>query len=257
MLSILGDMPGAILYEGPSILDKSPIVVIATSFKRSRNVKTGNMVQTWILRSDIHPIEAWKSGTDVSICGDCIHRGTWDGERMVQRTCYVQWNPIASVYRTYKNGRYKHVTAQQALALGTDRFIRLGSYGDPAAVPFEVWDNFLTNSIGRNGYTHQWRTADPRFASVCMASADTPSDVVKARALGYRTFRVRPDAFTKLPNEVVCPASAEAGHKTQCLACKACGGTGSKAKADITITLHGGNAVTGNAKRRGLLETST
>jgi hypothetical protein len=52
-----------VLYRGPSLLDGSPIVAIATI--GSTNVKTGPMVQTWILRADMNPLEAssqWGSG---------------------------------------------------------------------------------------------------------------------------------------------------------------------------------------------------
>lgn len=53
-------MSGIILYRGPSMLDGSPIVCIATGIegKASRNGKAGEMVQTWILREDIAPHEA-------------------------------------------------------------------------------------------------------------------------------------------------------------------------------------------------------
>ena len=38
---------GVILYEGPSMLDGAPIVVIATGIRTgSTNVKTGAMIQT-------------------------------------------------------------------------------------------------------------------------------------------------------------------------------------------------------------------
>ena len=57
---------GYILYEGPSMLDGEPIAVIATM--TTSNVKTGDMVQTWILRSDINPVQASKIGEDKSIC---------------------------------------------------------------------------------------------------------------------------------------------------------------------------------------------
>ena len=51
---------GFVLYDGPSVLDGQPIVVIATM--ETSNRKTGNMVQTWILRSDISPTDASKIG---------------------------------------------------------------------------------------------------------------------------------------------------------------------------------------------------
>ena len=76
-----------VIYDGPSEIDGKPIVAIAQV--KTGNRKTGDMVQTWILRSDVDPITASRTGEDVSICGDCPHKGTpsdkatgWDkGER--------------------------------------------------------------------------------------------------------------------------------------------------------------------------------
>ena len=53
-------MKHAIIYKGPSLLDGKPIVAIATY--SNRNTKTGHVVQTYILRSDINPLEASKTG---------------------------------------------------------------------------------------------------------------------------------------------------------------------------------------------------
>ena len=62
-----------IIYKGPSLIDGKPIVVIATF--TNRNTKTGQVVQTYILREDINPLEASKTGADYSICGNCPMRG--------------------------------------------------------------------------------------------------------------------------------------------------------------------------------------
>ena len=62
-----------ILYEGASLLDGKPIVVIG--IPKSSNSKTGGMFQTIIMRSDIDPITASRLGEDFSVCGDCVHRG--------------------------------------------------------------------------------------------------------------------------------------------------------------------------------------
>ena len=59
---------GYVIYRGPSLLDGAPIVAIATM--QTSNRKTGNMVQTWILREDVSPVEASKAGADASVCGD-------------------------------------------------------------------------------------------------------------------------------------------------------------------------------------------
>ena len=63
---------GFVMYQGPSVLDGQPIVVVATM--STSNIKTGQMIQTWILRDNINPVEASKAGDDSSICGNCPHR---------------------------------------------------------------------------------------------------------------------------------------------------------------------------------------
>ena len=52
-------MPGIILWEGKSELDGKPIVLIAID--HSSNSKTGDMVQTYILRSDCIASMGWIS----------------------------------------------------------------------------------------------------------------------------------------------------------------------------------------------------
>jgi hypothetical protein len=95
---------------------------------------------------------------------------------------------------------------------------------------------------GWTGYTHQWRTCDPRWKGYLMASVETVADQAIARAAGWRTFRVGTDPQSA--REVVCPASAEAGYKTTCSHCRLCSGTtgrGAESGArDIVIAPHGG-----------------
>jgi hypothetical protein len=240
---------GYVIYRGPSRIDGSPIVVIALT-GGSTNVKTGNMVQTYILREDIDPVAAVKQGADVSICGDCKHRG--NGIDGTGRTCYVNLgHGPSSVYRAYKRGRYPHLAPavaarpdsyaaapQELHRLGEGRVIRLGTYGDPAAVPRWVWRDLVAYAKGHTGYTHQWRTS-PHLAGIVMASADSPSEAEEARAAGWRTFRVRTADQPMLERESVCPASAEAGKKAQCAQCRACDGAGSGKRGSIAIIVHG------------------
>ncbi len=48
---------GLVLFDGPSQLDGQPIVAIATGVSRPlTNAKTVDMIQTWILRSDVHRV---------------------------------------------------------------------------------------------------------------------------------------------------------------------------------------------------------
>lgn len=219
---------GIILYEGPSMLDGKPIVVIATG---STNRKTGGMLQTWIMRADVEPHAAVKTGDDASVCGDCPHRGT---------TCYVVvFQAPLSVYRAFKRGSYRKAGDLGTIrAVGKGKAVRLGSYGDPAAVPVEVLEALTADAASHTGYTHQWRKAD-HLKGLCMASCDTEADRVEAKATGWRTFRVRAEGADKMEGEIACPASDEAGNRTTCERCGLCAGLRKWSGKDITIQVHG------------------
>lgn len=225
---------GAVLYRGPSMLDGAPIVVILTGLANaSRNAKTGDMLQTWIMRADVHPLAALK-GADASICGACPHRPASGG------ACYVQVGRAPSnIWKAFAADRYAY---GEGVQLGAGRMVRLGSYGDPAAVPAAVWEALTRHASGWTGYTHQWRTA-PHLKPLCMASVDSEAEAMEARAQGWRTFRVRGAAEPVAARlEFVCPASEEAGRKTDCATCRACMGTAGKAKASPVIIAHGPTA---------------
>ena len=135
--------------------------------------------------------------------------------------------------------------------------MRLGTYGDPAAVPARIWLSLLRDSSGHTGYTHQWR--DPNAAhlrSLCMASADSPADAVLAQSMGWRTFRVgmwgEVERDRAALSESLCPASEQAGKKLTCETCLACDGAGTAKRGSIFIPAHGGTAVMANVKKRGL-----
>ena len=56
------NLNGRILFEGKSPINGKPIVIIATGFKeKSANPKTGFMLQTWVLSSQLKPNEAFKT----------------------------------------------------------------------------------------------------------------------------------------------------------------------------------------------------
>lgn len=237
---------GAILWEGKSQIDGAPIMLIATGLASgSVNSKTGALVQTWILRADVSPVAAIHTGADESICGACPHRGTIETQadgttRNRGRACYVAvFQAPRNVWETAKRGKYPRAKGAEGAALLAGLNIRLGAYGDPAAIPFHVWKKLLSRAYPATGYTHQWRKADSRFASLCMASADSVAEAETARALGYRTFRVGSKAESIVQGvESLCPASAEAGKRTTCESCKLCGGDRIKAKS-IFIPVHG------------------
>lgn len=235
-----------IIYDGPSLIDGQPIVAIAQV--KSGNRKTGDMVQTWILRSDIDPITASRTGADISICGDCPHKGKPSNKATgwaKDRSCYVNllFAPNG-VYKAYKRGSYTVAQGHEAIrAIGLGLGVRLGSYGDPQAVPEYIWRSLTEAAEFVTAYTHGENT----MPDMIMTSADNATQAESAWDRGERTFRVI-SALDKLMKgkEVLCPASDEAGNKATCASCKLCGGNSVKAKS-IAIVAHGPNHVKSNA----------
>lgn len=231
-------MRGFIFYRGLSPVDGAPIVGIATL--KSKNEKTGNMVQTFILRADVHPMDAIKSADDASICGDCVHRG--DATR--KRTCYVDVSKsVSMVYKAFLRGSYADYSHDPSLGaeLLRDRMVRLGAYGDPAMVDVDAWLAILQFAKGWTGYSHQWRQAWAQpMRELCMASADNASERDLARSMGWRTFRVIPiNAPMQLVREIACPASPEGNNRKQCIDCGACDGALKPSSVSIAIVAHG------------------
>ena len=241
---------GYIIYRGPSLLDGKPIVVVAIT-KESKNAKTGNMVQTYVLVDNgLSPVESARSLADISICGDCKHRRGTGG------ACYVNLGQGArAVMDGVVRGIYPSATPAQVARLITNRKVRLGTYGDPMAVPVWVWDNLVSEASGHTGYTHQWQPEKRKrmdvlypdqydgIRALCMASVDTEDEWFEATYEGWRTFRVRSAGDGLNIGEFPCPASEEAGKRVTCADCMACNGVGEDdvriKKATPVIIVHG------------------
>jgi hypothetical protein len=228
-------MPGALIYKGPSRIDDAPIIAVATW--ESRNSKTGDMLQTYILRADIDPRDANKYGEDFSICGTCDLKGepTLDpaAKLATERRCYVVLGqgPLV-VYKTYKRGLYPDATHGRA-AVGSGRMVRIGTYGDGAAVPDVVWDELLSDAAGHTAYSHNG--GDPQKY---MVSADSLAKAEDAWRSKYRTFRIVKDRREIIKGqEIECPSD----RGVQCTDCGLCAGSSVQAKS-IAIVVHGGGA---------------
>jgi hypothetical protein len=233
---------GVILYRGPSQLNGLPVVAVAT-LRPSKNPKTGLMIPVYILPdTDSKPHEHfWRRDEYArAMCGDCVHLG---------RSCYVRWAQAPGsiwdglrrgIYPTFNPGLHLHHFAGQR--------VRFGAAGDPAAVPYPIWGALSRVAAGHTAYTHAWRYCDQRLRRVAMASCDRPADVLKARALGWRTYRARLPEEGLLPGEFACPASAEAGFKRDCASCLACdGATDSPDAHSPAIVFHGPDNAVGMA----------
>lgn len=234
---------GWILYEGPSQLDGTEIVAIATGSRvTSKNRKTGPMLQTWMLNANVHPHEAIIRRLDTCVCGDCGFKLDDEGNRI----CYVKPMPLGQIYNQYRDGRYP-ITPNYSQGLNA----RIGSYGDPTAVPIKVWLNLIANVPAATGYTRQWQQQQFQdFRHFCMASCFNDEESQYARALGWKAYTIRPVAQPSKPlnltedpsnaqrpslvKEVDCPA-AKLPNQITCNSCKLCDGQ----KTNVSVVVHG------------------
>ncbi|HCL3314560.1 TPA: hypothetical protein N2A14_002568 [Pseudomonas aeruginosa] len=218
---------GYVIYEGPSMLDGAPIVAIATM--STNNPKTGDVAQTWILRADMSPLVALDVKADASICGGCPQR------RSIGGACYVNVGqaPMA-VWKAYKRGSYSHEWNPSTFA---GRKVRLGAYGDPAAIPADVWGSVLERAESWTGYTHQIAHANFQHELLkwVMVSADTPKQAAAHQSHGRRTFRVKTADAPMLPGEVECLAESKG---LSCADCGLCNGA-RRDGASVVINVHG------------------
>jgi hypothetical protein len=232
----------AIIYQGASAFDGKPIAAIATGIKRkSKNSKTGAMVQLWIISQDLSPYDTSQVSGDASNCGDCKHRHSLGGG------CYVDLLKAPnSVYNCYKRGGYETINAATLAHLSSLK-VRLGAYGDMFAIPYKPLANFLTHVKKRTGYTHAWQNLDKRSLKLArkyfVASVDNFEELNKAQALELSTFRVKnpnPNSMESLTtvSEIECLNTT---HEIECADCLLCNGrdTDKVRPRNIFIDAHG------------------
>lgn len=231
---------GFVLYQGRSLVGDGEIVCIATL--ESSNEKTGNMVQVWILPRNLDPLEAVQAGRNSGVCGTCPLQGEWNSEesKMENRVCYVNLGQAPKqVWRSYQAGRYPSFLRTRDEVLLKNREIRLGAYGDPAALPTELVRYLATVGSGWTGYSHQLFWIDQRraraLARYLMVSCHTPAQHAEARRRGWRSFvaihpkQERPEGAIECPNYT---------HGVKCSDCQLCQGTSKNAR-DIFVVAHG------------------
>lgn len=182
---------GYILYRTPTR------VAIATGFSRSSaNPKTGPMIQIWIIRPDVSPVDAVHTGQDSAICGTCPLRSP-AGRGFIGRQCYVQIAQAPqSIYHAFHRGAYVDATTytlDEIANLFEGRAVRLGAYGDPGFLPLSLLRAITSRARRWTGYTQRWRLpsiAQSDYRHYLMASTTSLDESSRANSLGWRYFRV-------------------------------------------------------------------
>ena len=208
-------------------------VIVATGFARaSVNIKTGAMIQVWILPRRDHPVMAVRSGRDSVVCFDCP----------IKPQCYVEVHKApANVWRAFHRGSYPPLPGMDVFR---GHFVRFGAWGDPFALPLAKLHAITKAAAGWTGYTHQHRnSAAAGLRPYLMASVESLEDANEAQRRGWRTFRIGDDVAA---GESLCRAAGNAGlnhaqlRGKQCIDCLLCRGTAGP--RNITIPAHGTNA---------------
>jgi peptidyl-tRNA hydrolase len=145
------------------------------------------------------------------------------------------------VYKSFLAGKYPVLSASDAALQLKGLNVRLGSYGDIAAIPAHILHSLMRFTANNTGYTHQWKRKDMEHLKVfTMASCDTLEEHLEATRKGWRTFLVVPKGSTSIPAKTfLCPASEEAGKKLTCDQCLACNGSRDNRSASVYIPVHG------------------
>jgi hypothetical protein len=217
-----------LIWQGHSLLTGDPIQAILSGLAEpTSNRKTGDMLQTWILPVENIPSEAIQKGKDAAVCGNCPLR---------QKICYVDARAPNSVWRA-NNKHQAPPLGEQHLEFIKDMKLplRITSYGDAAATPFDAWIPLLEATNFQTGYTHQWLTCDQRWRDYLMASVETEEGALAAQAKGWRTFRIVSPTADPLPNEIICRNTGNPS--VSCRECRLCDGAGNK--PNIFNPVHG------------------
>lgn len=198
------------------------------------------MVQTWIIPKDTAPNVAIQTGKDRSVCGSCPLRPI-ETRGTDKPMCYVTssggMRMITNIWKSYQAGAIPHIRDTSDYILSGHQ-VRLGSYGEPTAVPLLTSHPYLFYASHIIGYTHRWRECDQDWQHYLMASVESEEERVRAKEMGWRTFRIRGNTDSVLRGEVVCPASLEGGRKLTCSECMHCDGQARLKHGDVVIIAH-------------------
>lgn len=216
-----------LLHEG-TLASGDAFIVTATL--KSKNEKTGNMVQIAIMLRDVDPVAGVLSGLDaVTICTDCPF-ATGNG-------CYVNVakSPL-TIWRAFHRGNVPFLAPKDYARVFSGRKVRFGSYGNPTLIPISIVKAICAICEGWTGYFHNWKSMTPQLArrwnAYFMASTETKDSLAMANQLRLRTFHASP---VQPEGTVECLSDT---HNKECKDCMLCCGTKLNAKS-VWINPHG------------------
>jgi len=228
-------------------LEDNNVFVIRKGKTSNKKISDGNeLVQTYTFSKDQWLLASTSSGfgmkkffkLDSSNCMDCPYSGN-QGEGGCYTHKFNQYVGFLSMLRSIKASDLTPLDAEKfldAVSMCKDSYVRFGTYGEPSLLNFSLVKNMAHVSKSWTGYTHQWNKvwALP-YSKYFMASTHNKEETYKAKQKNYRSFIA---STTGTEEAVTCPASAEAGFKSNCASCGLCSGMLGKGNKDIKILEH-------------------
>jgi hypothetical protein len=177
---------------------------------------------------------------DGSVCMDCPFAVS-NGAKL--SACYthklMQYSGFLSmlrgIHKTYLNWdsipELNEEIFTKLVDVCANKYVRFGTYGEPSLIPVDLVKSIVEVSKSHTGYTHQW-AKKPEFAEYFMASVHNAFGENIARKMGYRSFVATKESYKEFTQ---CPASNEAGFKSNCSKCGLCSGNRKGSKSIVIL----------------------
>lgn len=228
-------------------LEDNNVFVIRKGKTSNKKISDGSdLVQTYTFSKDQWLLATTSKGfgmkkffaLDTSNCMDCPYSGN-QGEGGCYTHKFNQYVGFLSMLRSIKASDLTPLDAEKfldAVAMSKNTYVRFGTYGEPSLLNYSLVKAMAYASKSWTGYTHQWKKvwALP-YNKFFMASTHNKEETYKAKLKNYRSFIA---STTGTEKAVTCPASAEAGFKSNCASCGLCSGELGKGNKDIKILEH-------------------
>lgn len=228
-------------------LDGQNIFVVRKGFTTNTKISNGRpLVQTYTFSVKQWQLASTRKGfemkeffaLDESNCLDCPYSGN-AGNGKCYTHKFMQYAGFLSMLRSIKASEVTPLTSQKENIIEkmcTGSYVRFGTYGEPSLVPLYLIRLMAEASSTWTGYTHQYKKRWAKdYNEYFMASAHNAVDAIEAKHKNYRSFISTTHGGERA---VTCPASKEAGFKSNCASCGLCSGILGKGKTNIKILEH-------------------
>jgi len=228
-------------------LDGDNVFVVRKGKTRNKKISDGSaLVQTytfsyeqWLLANGSKKFsmtEFFK--LDASNCMDCPYSGN-QGKGGCYTHKFNQYMGFLSMLRGVKSAQLTPMNQHKftiIIDMCANSYVRFGTYGEPSLLDIQLVKSMALSAKSWTGYTHQWnKWWASEYSEYFMASTHNGEETNKARLKNYRSFI---SSTTGNEDAVTCPASAEAGFKSNCASCGLCSGMKGKGNKDIKILEH-------------------